>query len=92
LFVFARAVNGPKMPLAVLRVPVPQSWPFTFSLDDSMAMAPGMKLSAFPEVTIEARISKAGNAMPQPGDLAGQSAAVKPGTANVGVSIARVLP
>ncbi len=92
LFVFARAVNGPKMPLAVLRVPAPQSWPFTFSLDDSMAMAPGMKLSAFPEVTIEARISKAGNAMPQPGDLAGQSAVVKPGTANVDVSIARVLP
>jgi cytochrome c-type biogenesis protein CcmH len=55
-------------------------------------MAPGMKLSSFPEVTIEARISKAGNAQPQPGDLAGQSAAVKPGASDVGVSISRVLP
>jgi cytochrome c-type biogenesis protein CcmH len=92
LFVFARAVNGPKMPLAIVRVPVPKSWPFKFDLDDSMAMAPGMKLSSFPEVTIEARISKAGTAQPQPGDLAGQSAAVKPGASDVGVSISRVLP
>jgi cytochrome c-type biogenesis protein CcmH len=92
LFVFARAVNGPKMPLAIVRVPAPKSWPFKFDLDDSMAMAPGMKLSSFPEVTIEARISKAGNAQPQPGDLAGQSAAVKPGASDVGVSISRVLP
>jgi cytochrome c-type biogenesis protein CcmH len=92
LFVFARAVNGPKMPLAIVRVPAPKSWPFKFDLDDSMAMAPGMKLSSFPEVTVEARISKAGNAQPQPGDLAGQSAAVKPGASDVGVSISRVLP
>jgi cytochrome c-type biogenesis protein CcmH len=92
LFVFARAVNGPKMPLAIVRVPAPKSWPFKFDLDDSMAMAPGMKLSSFPEVTIEARISKAGNAQPQPGDLAGQSAAVKPGASDVSVSISRALP
>jgi cytochrome c-type biogenesis protein CcmH len=92
LFVFARAVNGPKMPLAVVRVPVPKSWPFKFDLDDSMAMAPGMKLSSFPEVMIEARISKAGNAQPQPGDLAGQSATVKPSVSDVGVTISRVLP
>jgi cytochrome c-type biogenesis protein CcmH len=92
LFVFARAVNGPKMPLAIVRVPVPKSWPFKFDLDDSMAMAPGMKLSSFPEVTIEARVSKAGTAQPQPGDLAGQSAAVKPRASDVGVIISRVLP
>jgi cytochrome c-type biogenesis protein CcmH len=92
LFVFARAVNGPKMPLAIVRVPAPKAWPFAFSLDDSMAMAPGMNLSAFPEVTIEARISKSGNAQPQPGDLVGQSAPLKPGATNIGVSISRLLP
>lgn len=92
LFVFARAVNGPKMPLAIVRVPAPKSWPFKFDLDDSMAMAPGMKLSAFPEVTIEARLSKAGTAQPQPGDLAGQSAAVKPTASDVAVIISRVVP
>jgi cytochrome c-type biogenesis protein CcmH len=92
LFVFARAVNGPKMPLAIVRVPAPKTWPFSFSLDDSMAMAPGMNLSAFPEVTIEARISKSGGAQPQPGDLVGQSAPLKPGAANIGVAISRALP
>jgi cytochrome c-type biogenesis protein CcmH len=92
LFVFARAVNGPKMPLAIVRVAAPKAWPFAFSLDDSMAMAPGMNLSAFPEVTIEARISKSGNAQPQPGDLVGQSAPLKPGATNIGVSISRLLP
>ena len=92
LFVFARAVNGPKMPLAVLRLPVPKQWPFSFELTDAMAMAPGMNLSSFPQVTIEARISKAGNAMPQPGDLAGQSAGVTPNSRDVAVTISRVLP
>jgi cytochrome c-type biogenesis protein CcmH len=92
LFVFARAVNGPKMPLAIVRVPAPKTWPFPFSLDDSMAMAPGMNLSAFPEVTIEARISKSGGAQPQPGDLVGQSAPLKPGASNIGVAISRALP
>ena len=92
LFVFARAVNGPKMPLAVLRLPVPTQWPFSFELTDAMAMAPGMTLSSFPQVTIEARISKAGNAMPQPGDLAGQSAGVTPNARDVAVTISRVLP
>lgn len=92
LFVFARAVNGPKMPLAIVRVAAPKTWPFQFSLDDSMAMAPGMNLSAFPEVTIEARISKSGNAQPQSGDLVGQSAPLKPGATNIGVAISRLLP
>lgn len=92
LFVFARAMNGPKMPLAVMRVPAPKSWPFKFELNDSMAMAPGMNLSAFPEVTIEARISKSGGAQPLAGDLAGQSAPTKPGASNVTVTISRVVP
>ncbi len=92
LFVFARGVNGPKMPLAIVRVPAPKTWPFPFSLDDSMAMAPGMNLSAFPEVTIETRISKSGGAQPQPGDLVGQSAPLKPGASNIGVTISRALP
>lgn len=92
LFVFARAVNGPKMPLAVLRIPVPSQWPYAFELTDAMAMAPGMNLSSFPQVTIDARISKAGNAMPQSGDLAGQSALIAPGARAVAVTISRVLP
>jgi cytochrome c-type biogenesis protein CcmH len=92
LFVFARAVNGPRMPLAILRAPVPGSWPFRFSLDDSMAMAPGMNLSAFAEVVIEARISKAGMAALQPGDLQGVTPSIRPPANALKVLIDKVAP
>lgn len=68
LFVYARAASGPRMPLAILRKKV-KDLPLAFTLDDSMAMNPAMKISAFPQVVVGARISKSGNAMPQPGDL-----------------------
>ena len=44
------------------------------TLDDSMAMAPDLKLSDFAQVVVGVRISRSGNATPQPGDLIGQSA------------------
>ncbi len=92
LFVFARAANGPKMPLAVLRIPVPTSWPYRFELTDAMAMAPGMSLSSFPQVIIEARISKSGSAPLQPGDLQGLSATVTPPTNGIKLTIDKVAP
>jgi cytochrome c-type biogenesis protein CcmH len=92
LFIFARAAgpNAPRMPLAVIRASVSEL-PRTFELTDGMAMAPNVKLSDFPQVTIEARVSKAGNAMSQPGDLLGTSQPVKPGTSGVKVVIDRVV-
>ena len=68
LFVFARAVNGPPMPLAVARLKASQL-PAKVTLTDAMAMTPAMTLSNFPQVSVAARISKSGNAMPQAGDL-----------------------
>ena len=78
LFVFARAAEGPRMPLAILKRSAAEL-PLSFTLDDSMAMTPQMKLSSFPSVVIGARISKSGNATPQSGDLEGQSAPVTGG-------------
>jgi cytochrome c-type biogenesis protein CcmH len=91
LFIFARAENGPRMPLAILRGAA-QPLPRAFTLDDSQSMAPNVKLSTAGNVRIEARISRSGNAAPQPGDLAGSSAVVKPGARDVKVVVDKVLP
>ncbi|MFH2139525.1 MAG: c-type cytochrome biogenesis protein CcmI [Pseudomonadota bacterium] len=90
LFVLARAAEGPKMPLAIVRMRV-ADLPLDFELDDSMAMAPQMTLSAFDQVVIVGRISKSGTAMPQAGDAEGFSVTVKPGTRNVKLKIDRVV-
>ena len=90
LFVFARAAEGPPMPLAVLRRKA-ADLPLEFRLDDSMAMAQGPKLSAFPRVIVAARISKSGNATPQPGDLQGASAAVANDARGVNLTIDTVV-
>ncbi len=91
LFVFARAADGPRMPLAIVRRPVGE-WPAAFTLDDSMAMAPNLKLSGFAQVVVGARISRSGNATPQPGDLIGQSAPVVPGAQGLRIAIDAVQP
>jgi len=91
VFIFARAVNGPRMPLAVLRTTV-RELPRDFVLDDSMAMAPGARISSAQSVVVEARVSKTGNAMPASGDLIGTSPPTAPGSANIHVLIDRVVP
>jgi len=86
VFVFARAPDGPKMPLAILRKQV-KDLPVQFVLDDSMAMAPSMKLSSFPKVVIGARISKTGDAQARKGDLQGASQPLAVGADKVAVVI-----
>jgi cytochrome c-type biogenesis protein CcmH len=91
LFVFARAQQGPPMPLAVARMPVP-TFPITVQLDESMAMMPQMTLATFPRVVIGARISKSGNAQGKPGDLQGLSEGVTPAsTNNTSVAITEIV-
>jgi cytochrome c-type biogenesis protein CcmH len=90
VFIFARAVEGPPMPLAVQRVKV-RELPVSFSLDDSMAMAPGMSLSAHPRVVVVARVSRSGSPAAQPGDLQGASAPVANDASGVAVVIDSVV-
>jgi cytochrome c-type biogenesis protein CcmH len=75
VFIFARAAQGPRMPLAIVRKQV-RDLPLSVSLDDSLAMSPAMVLSKFGEVSVGARISSSGNAMPQSGDLQGSKSPV----------------
>jgi cytochrome c-type biogenesis protein CcmH len=90
VFVFARAVNGPRMPLAIVRKQV-KDLPATIVLEDSQGMGSGMTLSSAPEVIVVARVSKSGMANAQNGDLEGMSAPVKKGTKSISISIANVV-
>ena len=92
LFVFARSVDGPPMPVAIVRA----GWkdlPFTFRLDDSNSPMPTRKLSDAGPVMVIARLSKSGNATPKSGDLQGMSrTAVQPGTDRLSIVIDTQLP
>ncbi len=91
LFIFARAVNGPRMPLAILRMKG-IFLPHKFKLDDSLAMTPKMKLSSFQEVVVGARLSKSGDATPQSGDLQGMTGPVKVGSGGLKIVIDQLVP
>jgi cytochrome c-type biogenesis protein CcmH len=90
LFIYARPADGSRMPLAILRQSA-GDFPVRFKLDDSLAMAPQAKLSLHPEVMLVARISKTGNATPQPGDITGALGPVKVGTRDARLVISEVV-
>ncbi|HZM34090.1 MAG TPA: c-type cytochrome biogenesis protein CcmI [Burkholderiales bacterium] len=90
VFLYARAAEGPQMPLAVQRFRV-RDLPAKFSLSDAMAMAPGATLSAHERVIVTARVSKSGQAIAQPGDLQGTSAPVANDASAVNVLIDTVV-
>ncbi len=92
VFIFARAANGPPMPLAVVRKQV-RDLPIKVILDDSMAMTPSMKLSSFSKVHVVARISKSGSAKVQAGDLESEKRVVtSEQKAQIELLINKVLP
>jgi cytochrome c-type biogenesis protein CcmH len=91
VYVFARPADGSRAPLALLRKQV-KDLPLDFALDDSMAMAPNMKLSNHAEVVVGARISRTGSPMPASGDFEGLSAPVKLGASGVALTIDRRIP
>ena len=77
VFVYAQAVTGPKMPLAIVRKSV-ADLPMQVTLSDAQAMQPGLKLSEQPQLKIVARVSQSGQAMSQPGDWLGSAELAAP--------------
>lgn len=90
LFVFARAPDGPPMPLAAMRTRA-SGWPVAFRLDDSSAMAEGLALSRHERVDIVARVSRLGSANAQPGDIEGRVEGVALGSQDVRVVLDHVV-
>lgn len=90
VFILARPAAGSRMPLAIARVTVAQL-PYRFTLDDSMAMAPGATISSHAQITVVARVSKAGSAAPQTGDIEGSIGPVAPGASGLKIVLSRVL-
>ena len=93
VFVYAKAFNGPPMPLAVVKRSL-ADLPLTLTLTDAQAMVENMNISAFEEVIVGARISKSGNPVGQSGDLYFETGSVnKAGlTAPVQITISESLP
>jgi cytochrome c-type biogenesis protein CcmH len=92
VFIFARAAQGPPMPLAIVRLQV-KDLPADVTLDDTQAMMPTMKLSSYAEVVVGARISKRGDALPASGDLQVLSDTLQTqSTAAVSLTIDQVIP
>lgn len=91
----AGAAPASRMPLAVIRRPA-TAQASDFRLDDGLAMSPGHSLSSHfgqkTPVVVEARISRSGQALPQPGDLLGRSAVFTASAQGVRVLIDRVQP
>ena len=67
IFVLAKAVDGPPMPLAAQKLAL-ADLPQVITLSDAQAMMAGMNLSAYEQVTLVARLSKSGQPVAQPGD------------------------
>ncbi|MDH3221522.1 MAG: c-type cytochrome biogenesis protein CcmI [Gammaproteobacteria bacterium] len=68
VFVYAKAMQGPPMPLAVKRLTL-ADLPVALTLSDADAMMPAMKLSSFQQVIVGARVSPSGNPVAQSGDF-----------------------
>jgi cytochrome c-type biogenesis protein CcmH len=79
VFIFARPTTGSRMPLAILRKQV-KDLPYAFTLDDSLAMSPAARLSGAGQVVVGVRVSRSGQAAPQPGDWEALSAPTVPGS------------
>lgn len=69
VFVIVRANDGSPMPIAVQRMSVDQL-PARVTLDDRASLMPTRKLSEVSGIIVTARVSKSGDAMARPGDLA----------------------
>lgn len=80
--VYAFALDGPRVALAVLRRPV-TDLPFDFTLDDTLAPNPAFRLSQAAQLVVGARLGPGDAVQPQPGDWSAAPQAVPLGAQGV---------
>ncbi|WP_085299094.1 c-type cytochrome biogenesis protein CcmI [Cognaticolwellia mytili] len=68
VFIYAVAANGPRMPLAAVKIKA-SDLPTSITLDDSQAMTQQMKLSSVDRVSVYAVVSMKGSVGIKPGDF-----------------------
>ncbi|WP_019676469.1 c-type cytochrome biogenesis protein CcmI [Arsukibacterium perlucidum] len=86
LFLFARAVDGPNLPLAVQRIPLP-SGEVELLLDENMAMQADWSLIQADQVVVVARMSQAGTVDKMAGDLQVESEVLTFNDAKISVTL-----
>lgn len=86
VYVFAKAVNGPRQPLAANRFKI-SDLPLRVPLDDSMAMSPNLKVSGFAQVEVVARVSKSGQPIASKNDLQGSTILTRKGSSQTGIRL-----
>ncbi len=91
VFIYARPVEGSRMPVAFLRRKGSEL-PLDFALDDTLAMVPQAKISQQAQVVVGVRVSRRGDAIPAAGDLEGELGPVKLGSTGLSLVIDRVRP
>lgn len=92
VFIYAKAVTGPPMPLAARKMRV-SDLPVEVILSDADAMMPQMKLSGFDKVTVGARVSLSGNPIPQSGDYFAEISPVDSSSSEpISVTIQQLVP
>ncbi len=92
IFVYARAMQGPPMPLAVARRTV-ADLPFTLTLGERDAMVAGMGIGTAEQLVVGARIALSGEAIAQSGDIMGEVPDIDPRQSpSVTISLSDVVP
>ncbi len=79
LFVYAKQVDGPPMPIAAAPLAQPFNWPVSVRINDANSLNPARKLSDFQQVEFSAKLSLSGNATPAADDITSE---LKIGSAN----------
>jgi len=87
LFVYAKQVNGPPMPIAAAPLQQPFNWPMSVRLNNSNNLNPGRKLSDYEQVEFSAKLSLTGSATPDDDDINSHSKIANQQTPNIQLTL-----